>query len=448
VTPKRLYHTAKSNNMGSIIQKIIDMKQFYIILVAMFVMKGAMAQWVPQNSGTIHNLRSVFFTDVNTGYAVGDSGTILKTTNGGSNWEMKSSGVTSNLYSVQFTDFLTGYAVGDSSIILKTIDGGENWINQPISISVDLSSISFPATDTGYVLGFFYDWTINDTLYTYILKTSNGGNLWTISYLYKTIDDVGSPYLNSVFFPDVNTGYAVGVTGSMLYYPYLVKTTDGGMQWTNQTLSNFSNVGLLSAHFLNPDTGYVTGYGEYNSLKTINGGNDWTALTSNDFAVHYSVYFIDSEQGYLVGGLSWSNGNIIQYTKDGGNNWTNQYIDNISGNYLLSVNFANDSTGYAVGSDGTILKTTNGGGYPVGINDHHQTVNTLTIYPNPAFTNITIETPTKGFLSIINISGQQLLKQTITEPKTTIDVSGFKSGVYFVRLTGERAVQVGKFIKQ
>jgi photosystem II stability/assembly factor-like uncharacterized protein len=106
------------------------MKKYYVLMAALLMVSGAMAQWFPQNSGTTNNLNSVYFTDANTGYAVGDSGTIIKTNDGGDNWGIQSSGTSADLYSVQFTDSLTGYAVGDSSIILKTIDGGENWIDQ------------------------------------------------------------------------------------------------------------------------------------------------------------------------------------------------------------------------------------------------------------------------------------------------------------------------------
>ncbi|MDP1615314.1 MAG: T9SS type A sorting domain-containing protein [Methylococcales bacterium] len=73
-----------------------------------------------------------------------------------------------------------------------------------------------------------------------------------------------------------------------------------------------------------------------------------------------------------------------------------------------------------------IRKTTNGG---VGINDHHQTANTLTIYPNPTSIDITIETPTKGQLSIINPNGQQLITRQITEPQTQIDISNLPNGL-------------------
>ena len=41
-------------------QKIIEMKKFYISLVALFFVKSKMAQWTQQNSGMTNCLRSVF----------------------------------------------------------------------------------------------------------------------------------------------------------------------------------------------------------------------------------------------------------------------------------------------------------------------------------------------------------------------------------------------------
>ncbi len=40
--------------------------------------------------------------DATTGYAVGDNGTILKTTDGGANWTAQTSGTTNNFFSVSF----------------------------------------------------------------------------------------------------------------------------------------------------------------------------------------------------------------------------------------------------------------------------------------------------------------------------------------------------------
>jgi len=86
---------------------------------------------------------------------------------------------------------------------------------------------------------------------------------------------------------------------------------------------------------------------------------------------------------------------------------------------------------------------------PTGINEpeHSQ----LSFYPNPAIDRITVEISgtAKGCnLSIVNIEGQELIPRQISEPKTEIDISNLPSGVYFVRLTNDRMVEVGKIIKQ
>ena len=90
----------------------------------------------------------------------------------------------------------------------------------------------------------------------------------------------------------------------------------------------------------------------------------------------------------------------------------------------------------------------NENGILISIKDVTKSDINLQVFPNPTFTNITIEIPTKGSLFIHNISGQQLLRQQITEPTTTIDVNTLQSGIYVVKIVGEKGVQVGKFIKQ
>ena len=65
------------------------------------------------------------------GTAVGGNGTILRTTNGGTNWFPQISGTT---YSLEVSTLLMqihGTAVGyDTAQYLRTTNGGTNWISQ------------------------------------------------------------------------------------------------------------------------------------------------------------------------------------------------------------------------------------------------------------------------------------------------------------------------------
>ena len=75
----------------------------------------------------------------------------------------------------------------------------------------------------------------------------------------------------------------------------------------------------------------------------------------------------------------------------------------------------------------------------------------FSIYPNPSFTQISVEisvTHTNSQLSIMNLNSQEVLTHRITESKTIIDVSTLHSGVYFVRVTNDKTVEEGKFVKQ
>lgn len=146
------------------------MKKIYIILIALFLINGAMAQWTWQNPLPQGNtLMSVYFTNANTGYIVGVCGTILKTINGGTNWTISASGTTNDLRSVFFTDPSTGYVVGLGGIILKTTNGGDVWVALSSGTTNHLYSVYFADPNTGYAVG---DSGI-------ILKTIDGGANWS-----------------------------------------------------------------------------------------------------------------------------------------------------------------------------------------------------------------------------------------------------------------------------
>ena len=111
--------------------------------------------WFVQNVDQQENaLFGLSFTDINRGTAVGDSGIILRTINGGATWSAQNSSTTQNLYGVSFSDANNGTAVGDSGIILRTINGGTTWTTQNSNTTFGLSDVCFTDIKIGAIIDF------------------------------------------------------------------------------------------------------------------------------------------------------------------------------------------------------------------------------------------------------------------------------------------------------
>ncbi|MFQ6615154.1 MAG: carboxypeptidase regulatory-like domain-containing protein [Fidelibacterota bacterium] len=283
--------------------------------------------WNPQESGTTSGLSSVYFVDDMTGWAAGAGGTILHTTNGGTDWVAQSSGAGTTIdLSITFVDASTGYAVGSGGIILKTTDGGSTWIEQSSGSSENLGAVSFVDASTGWVVGW------NGT----ILKTTDGGSNWSAQ------SSGTSSKLYSVHFVNSTTGWATGDGGIIL------KTTDGGSTWIQQ--SQPSGVySLFGVYFVNSSMGWAVSVGG-KIISTTDGGSNWS-IQSTGHPILWSVHFVNSTTGWVVG-----DGGTILKTTDGGEQWTSQ----LSGTdrSLRSVFFTDSQTGTAVGDQGTILRAT------------------------------------------------------------------------------------------
>ena len=90
------------------------------------------ATWSKQTSGTFATFWGVAFSDATHGWAVGEGGRILATTNGGATWSAQTSGTSELLYDVAFSDATHGWAVGEGGTILATTDGGATWNAQQL----------------------------------------------------------------------------------------------------------------------------------------------------------------------------------------------------------------------------------------------------------------------------------------------------------------------------
>ena len=280
----------------------------------------------------------IFASDGRTGWAVGQSGMILKTADGGETWMLRGNGTSQSLMAVTFAgDDETGWAVGSSGTILKTVDGGERWERRESGTADRLEAVAFAEDgQTGWVVG------QNGT----ILKTTDGGETW------MSRSSGTSQWLMSVTFTsDGETGWAVGWDATIL------KTVDRGENWTpreSQT-TNLINIYLEAVTFAE-DGRRGWAVGEFGPiLKTDDGGETWQERPSPARRLHSVTFADDGTTGWAVG----TGGKILK-TYDGGDTWMLRSSE--TSVQLESVTFTGDGArGVAVGQDGTILKTDDGG---------------------------------------------------------------------------------------
>ena len=300
---------------------------------------AAPASWSTQEmTGT--TLMGVYFTDANTGWAVGLAGQIVNTTDGGASWTAQASGTTATLQDVHFTDANTGWAVGSSGTILHTIDGGATWAAQTAAGAHNLDGVYFHDAVNGWIVGY----------YGVIWNTADGGATWT-----EQISTLSADHLQNVQITDVNTGWAVGNLGTILH------TTDGGATWPSLTTGTTDH--FVDLYFIDAVNGWIVGQ---NGIiwNTADGGATWVEQTSGTLATLGGVHFTDANTGWISGGgtVPSSGGvgyeGLILHTTDGGANW-NVQVSSLPVNWtgiLRKLHFTDAGNGWAVGDQGYIIK--------------------------------------------------------------------------------------------
>jgi hypothetical protein len=101
------------------------------------------------------------------------------------------------------------------------------------------------------------------------------------------------------------------------------------------------------------------------TLKTTDAGATWFSIPARINAQHFSVggaYFRNHEAGFIHGSQLTDDSSGLAQTTDGGINW--QVIQGISG-YITAMSWPDSLHGWAVGGNGRIFRTTNGGGLPI-----------------------------------------------------------------------------------
>ncbi len=256
-------------------------------------------------------------------------------------WYQQSSPSDTRLNSVYFLNTYTGWIVDYNGMIMKTVDGGTIWKTQTTMQYNNLASVFFINDSIGWVSGGYWSNNISGVLY----KTTDGGLNW-----FSQINYYESFLIANLYFINEQTGWAVNCTNDEGWG--VMKTNDGGNNWSTLYIGHF----ISCLYMLNELTGWASGCNpgatEGAVLKTTNGGINWTDLFVPISEQFNAIYFANQNSGWAVG-----IDGIIAKTIDGGSTWFEQKSTHHS---LNAVQFVNENTGWIVGFNG-ILKTTNGG---------------------------------------------------------------------------------------
>ena len=157
--------------------------------------------------------------------------------------------------------------------------------------------------------------------------------------------------LDDVCFIDSMYCWAIGDSAT------IIAPLDGGSSWLKQVNPEISRK-MRKIQFINRNTGYIIGDTGL-ILKSMNGGLNWQKIESG-FTYNYSdISFINETTGWISGSKEEPSTitGVILNTKTGGIQWSKQIeviadaSNGISPIIFTSVDFLNDSTGWALGSD-------------------------------------------------------------------------------------------------
>ena len=162
------------------------------------------------------------------------------------------------------------------------------------------------------------------------------------------------------FPPSQSTiGYACGMQYTYDADGVIVKTTDGGNNWTAILPTSGAIDGLQGIWFISETLGFAGGWNNY-FIKTTDGGNTWVPTTCGSNVWYYvDVEFWDSSNGVAAGSMNSSSDQSVFITSDGGNTWVSATSGtNVN---IMGICYADQNTLFAVGTSGNVIKSTDGG---------------------------------------------------------------------------------------
>ena len=384
-----------------------------LLLAVAGATSSAQFKWDSTSVGQGISMRGVAMTSRSTGMAGGDSGIIVRTTNGGATWIRLNSGTTAPLSAIAMNDSLNGCA-GGSNVLRYTTDGGNTWSAANIHVPVSIETIAFDRYGNGVLTG------QGGVIY----RSTDGGKNWTVA------NPITTNHLMKACFVDSAKAIAVGSALT------IVRSTDAGLNWT---LAQTGTGTLRDVSSPSPGCALADGFSGSRGIlqRTTNGGQSWDSVVVNGVSSFVLSSFYSADTGYV-----FNSRGVMYRTVSGGKSWDTLGVGPIS--YSPSgVSITSANTAVLVGSSGMIYFAVS----PLtGIGSAVRGAQSFILsqnYPNPFNPSTTIQytLPVKEHvvLSVFNTLGERIAVLVDEEEQegrhqVRFDGSNLATGVYYYRL--------------
>jgi|GEM_PF-2072357 len=231
-----------------------------------------------------------FFLDGSIGWIISDryspnySQELLKTVDGGFTWTIKSTmPYTADNTKLVYIDDNNGiilYTDYMGSRIEKTTNGGETWFNV-LTLSEEINSIKFKDQNYGYA-------TFGGNLY----KTTNGGTSWTQF-------NISGSYIDLLEVAEDSIIVAAGHTGGFINSNTQVfLSTNGGISWATMTYPGWDNR-VFNISIIDPNLVFLSLL--KNVVKSVGFSSNWERIPIGPTYNLESVIDIPSGEIFAVG---------------------------------------------------------------------------------------------------------------------------------------------------